>query len=453
MNFTNVDRWSLRYEIMRYYVKTAHTIFYKKISITGLENIPKDKPLFFAPNHQNALMDPFIVIATTKKRPVFVARSDVFKNPFVAKILILCKVLPAYRIRDGKENLKKNVELFNTSVKILENKNIIGLFPETIHTDKHRLRILKKGVQRIVFQTEEAHDFNLGTHVVPIGINYSNYWNFKSKILINYGKPIPVAKYKDIYLENPQKAMLALRDEMTEGLLPLMIHIKTEEFYDLYELLREIYHADMLKTLELPVNEKNKFIADKKLIDALDEELENNPKNIKDLDFKVKGYNSGIKEYNIRDWVLRKNENLPSILLKSLLLLLILSPVFIYGAINNIIPYLLPSLITTKVKDKQFTSSIILILGFILFPLFYLIQSVLFLAFIEPNWLTLVYLISLPITGLIAFSIHRYFIKLRAQWVFLLNRKKEKLIKLTKLRKEIILNVNIIINSNLNKIK
>ncbi|RLD69012.1 MAG: hypothetical protein DRI95_01320 [Bacteroidetes bacterium] len=452
MNFKNIDRWSLRYEIMRYYVKTAHTIFYKKISITGLENIPRDKPLFFAPNHQNALMDPFIVIATTKKRPVFVARSDVFKNPFVANILILFKVLPAYRIRDGKENLKKNEEVFNTSVKILENKNIIGLFPETIHTDKHRLRILKKGVQRIVFQTEEAHDFNLGTHVVPIGINYSNYWNFKSKILINYGKPIPVAKYKDLYLENPQKAMLTLRDDMTKGLLPLMIHIKTEEFYDLYELLREIYHADMLKTLELPVNEKNKFIADKKLIEALDIELENNPGNIKELDTKVKEYNSGIKHYNLRDWVLRKNDTWFSVILKSILFL-ILSPIFIYGTINNIIPYLLPSLLTNKIKDKQFTSSIVLVFGFIFFPIFFIIQSVLFWVFIEPNWLTLIYLISLPITGLLAFSLHRYFIKLRAQWVFLLNRKKEKLIKLTKLRKEIISNVYTIINSNLNKIE
>lgn len=449
MNLNNIDRWSLRYEIMRYYVKIAHTIFYKKISVTGLENIPRDKPLFFAPNHQNALMDPFAVILTTKKRPVFVARSDVFKNPFVAKILILFKVLPAYRIRDGKENLKKNEELFNASVKVLENKNIIALFPETTHIDKRRLRILKKGVQRIVFQTEEANDFNLGTQVIPIGINYSNYWNFKSKILINYGKPIPIAKYKDIYLENPQKAMLALRDEMTKGLLPQMIHIKTEEFYDLYELLREIYHEKMLKTLELPVNQENKFIADKKLIDALDDELENDPENIKDLDFKVREYNSGIKQYNIRDWVLRKDLSLPLVIIKSIILL-ILTPVFIYGTINNIIPYLLPSLLTNKLKDKQFTSSIILVFGLIFFPVFYLIQSILFLVFTEPNWWTSIYLISLPITGLLAFNLHRYFIKLRAQWVFLLNRKKEKLIKLTKLRKEIISNVNKIINSYMN---
>lgn len=449
MNLKNVDKWSLRYEIMRYYVKIAHKIFYKEISVTGLENIPKDKPLFFAPNHQNALMDALIVILTTKKRLVFVARSDIFKNPFVAKILILCKILPAYRIRDGKENLKKNEELFNASVKVLENKNILALFPETTHDGKRRLRILKKGVQRIVFQTEEAHDFNLGTQVIPIGINYSNYWNFKSKILINYGKPIPVRKYKDLYFENPQKAMLALRDEMTEKLIPQMIHIKTEEYYNLYEQLREIYHEEMLNALRLPVNHKNKFIADKKLIDTLDYELENNPENIKELNFKVKEYNSVIKQYNIRDWILRKNFSQPLVILKSFVLLF-LAPVFIYGTINNIIPYLLPSLLTNKLKDRQFTSSITLVFGFIFFPVFYLIQSVLFLVFTEPNWLTLIYLISLPITGLIAFNIHRFFVKLRAQWVFLLNQKKNKLIRLINLRKEIISSVDKIVNSNLN---
>ncbi|MEN8120010.1 MAG: 1-acyl-sn-glycerol-3-phosphate acyltransferase [Bacteroidota bacterium] len=450
MNFKNIEKWSLKYELLRSYVRFIHNrIFYKKLCVTGLENIPKDKPVFFAPNHQNALMDALIILCSVKKQPVFVARSDIFKNPIIARILIFLKILPAYRIRDGKENLKKNEELFNVSVKVLENKNILTLFPETTHIDKRRLRILKKGVQRIVFQTEEANDFKLETQIVPTGIYYSNYWNFRSTIQLNFGKPIPVTKYKDLYLENEQKAMLALRDDMTQGLIPQMIHIKTEEYYDLYEQLREIYHKDMLETLTLPANQNNKFIADKKLIDALDMELENKPESIKDLNLKVSEYISGIKQFDIRDWVLRENKGWPIIILKSLMLLL-LSPIFIFGAINNIIPYLLPSLITNKLKDRQFTTSITFVFGMIFFPVFYLIQSILFLVFIEPNWLTLVYLISLPITGLMAFSLHRYYIKLSAQWVFLLNRKKEKLIKLTKLRKEITSIVDTIINSKLN---
>ncbi len=449
MNFKNIEKWSFGYELLRFYIGFVHNkIFYKKICITGIENIPEDKPVFLAPNHQNALMDALIIIFSLKKQPVFVARSDIFKNPLVAKILIFIKILPAYRIRDGKENLKNNDELFNTSVRVLENKSILTLFPETVHTDKHRLRILKKGVQRIVFQTEEANDFKLETQIVPVGIYYSNYWNFRSTIQINFGKPIAAVKFKEIYEENQQKAMLALRDEMTVGIIPQIIHIKTEEYYDLFEELREIYYQEMLKTLELPVNQKNKFIADKKLIEILDVELENKPDDIKVLDTKVSNYISGIKQFNIRDWIFRKNITWPAVLLKSILLL-ILSPLFIYGAINNIIPFSLHLPITKKLKDRQFTSSITFAFGVIFFPILYLIQSILFLIFTEPNWLTLIYFISLPITGLIAFNLHRTFVKLRAQWVFLFNKKNEKLTKLISLRKEIILTVNTIVSSNL----
>ena len=438
MDFSKIEKWSWGYQLLRYYVKFAHNyIFYKKVCVTGWENIPKDKPVFFAPNHQNALMDALIILFSVKKQPVFIARSDIFKNPIVAKILIFLKILPAYRIRDGKENLKKNEELFNTSVRVLESNTYLTLFPETTHIDKRRLRILKKGIQRIVFQTEEANDFKLDIHIVPVGIYYSNYWNFRSIIQINFGQPIPVSQFKDLYKENPQKAMLALRDEMTKGIIDTMIHIKTEEYYDTYELLREIYDTYMLKRMNLPYIQKNKFKADKRLIDALDKELETNPDTIKKLDEKVQEYNKGLKKYKIRDWVIRKSEGWGNVLLKSLILIFSF-PVFLYGFIHNIIPYLLPYPITSKLEDKQFTSSITFVFGMIFFPLFYIIETLIFHHYVTPGWLSWIYLISLPVSGLLALGIHRLYVKTKAQWVYLLNKNKEPFKKIINLRKEII---------------
>ncbi|OQX96625.1 MAG: hypothetical protein B6I20_14220 [Bacteroidetes bacterium 4572_117] len=445
MNFKNIDNWSFGHKLVRAYVGFAHNkIFYKKICVTGIENIPKDKPVFFAPNHQNALMDALVIIFTTEKQPVFLARGDIFNKPLFAKILIFFKVLPAFRIRDGKDQLKRNDQTFDAAVNVLKNKNVMTLFPEAQHIDKRRLRTLKKGVQRIVFQTENSEGFKLGTQIVPVGINYSNYWNFRSTVLVNYGKPIRVDKYKELFHENQQKAMLALRDEMTLGLLPQMIHIKTEEHYELYEQLREIYHSKMLKSLNLPANQTNKFIADKKLIDKLNHELEHKPETLKGLSPVVKKYVSAIKQLNIKDWVVRKDATWPQLAIKSVILLILL-PFFIYGVANNIIPYLLPSIVTKKLKDRQFTTSITFVFGIVFFPIFYLLQSVLFLSFIEPNWLSLIYFISLPISGLLAFNIHRSFVKIRAQWKFLLNKKNKKFIGLSNLRKEIISKVDTII--------
>jgi len=420
MNFKRIDRWSFRYAFIRMIVSFFHNrIFYKHVSIIGKENIPENVPLFFAPNHQNALMDALAILCNIKQQAVFIARADIFKNAFIAKILILFKILPAYRIRDGKESLKKNEETFDISVKILENRNILGLFPETTHTNLRHLKELKKGVQRIVFQAEEKNDFKLGVKVIPIGLYYSNYWNFQSNIQISFGKPIEIDEYLEIYKNNPQKAMLVLRDEISEKLKPLIIHIENIEYYQLFEFMREFFRIKMLQNLGLKKCQKNMFISDQKTIEVLDITFKNNPEIISELDKQTKSYQALLKKSNLRHWVIDKNEKFAFILMNSFAFLFTL-PVFLYGFINNIIPYYLPKLITNKIKDRQFVSSVTFVIGIISFPLFYIIQFGLVWIFTEIWWLKFAYLFSLPISGLIAFRIHRWFIKLKSQIRFFL---------------------------------
>ena len=372
MNFKRIDRWSFRYASIRMFVSFFHNIiFYRNVSVTGKENIPKNTPVFFAPNHQNALMDALAILCNVKQQAVFIARADIFKNALIAKILILFKILPAYRIRDGKDSLKKNEETFDISVKILENKNILALFPETTHTDLRHLKELKKGVQRIVFQAEEKNNFQLGVKIVPIGIYYSNYWNFQSDVQVNYGKPMEIVEYLEVYKENPQKAMLALRDKITENLKPLVIHIENMEYYHFFEFMRDFNNTKMLQKLGLKKCAKNKFIADQKTIEVLDKTYLNNPEIIYELDKQAKEYQNLLKSSNIRHWVVEKNEKIGIIAFKVLALIISL-PIFIYGFINNIIPYYLPKLVTNKLKDRQFTSSINFVIGMISFPLFYI---------------------------------------------------------------------------------
>ncbi len=429
MNFRGIDRWSLKYAITKLYVKFAHNlIFYRKISVIGKENLPKNTPLFFAPNHQNALMDALIILCSLKAQPVFIARADIFKNKILAKILIFFKILPAYRIRDGKENLKKNEEIFDISVKILENKNILTLFPEATHTDKRQLRILKKGVQRIVFQAEEKNNFQLGAKIVPVGIYYSNYWNFKSDIQIIFGKPIEIDEFLEIYKENQQKAMLSLRDRISEELKPLVIHIKNSEYYELFEFMREIYNKEMRKKLNLSKNFYNKFLADKKIIDALDFAFENKLESFETLKSEANLYQEELKNLNIRHWVVEKNHSFTSLIFKSLGLILI-SPIFLYGFINNFIPYYLPRPITKKLEDRQFTSSINFVFGLIFYPIFYLIQFSLVWIFTKIWWIKFAYILSLPISGILAFNTHRLFIKTKAQWKFYFEKSKKQILK------------------------
>jgi 1-acyl-sn-glycerol-3-phosphate acyltransferase len=437
MNFAEIDKKSFKYTLLRAYTKFAqNVIFYRKVLITGKENIPENIPLFFAPNHQNALMDALIVLCNVKQQPVFIARADIFKNSIIAKILIFLKILPAYRIRDGKENLGKNEEIFDTSVKILENKHILALFPETTHTGFRQLQILKKAVQRIVFQAEEKNNYSLGTKVLPIGIYYSSYWNFRSDVLVNFGKPMDMNEFNQIYKENPQRAMLVLRDRLAEEIKKLIIHIPSTEYYNLYEIIREFYNKSMLSKLSLKKSFYNSFIADRKTIDCLDNFERNEPEKIKQLNIQATEYKHLLDNLKLRNWVLDRNAGFICLLIKSLGLA-ILSPVFLYGWINNLLPYYLPVPIRKKIKDPQFISSVNFVLGLILYPVLYILQFSLVWIFSEVWWIKYMYLLSLPFSGLAAFNIHRLYVKLKSQWKFLLIKKSGKYGELLKLKNNI----------------
>ncbi|NOZ34893.1 MAG: hypothetical protein GXO80_06305 [Chlorobi bacterium] len=137
MKLGKVEKFSIRYAVLKVYAKFVHDkIFYKKVKYFGTENIPKNKPVLIAPNHQNALMDALAIIFALDKQIVFLARSDIFQNRMVAKILFFLKILPVFRMRDGKEKLKLNETIYNKTIQILKKKRPVVIFPEAQHIDK-----------------------------------------------------------------------------------------------------------------------------------------------------------------------------------------------------------------------------------------------------------------------------------------------------------------------------
>ena len=49
------------YPILKIIMRTAVRVFFKEISFSGYQNIPKNKPIIFAANHNSAFMDAVVV--------------------------------------------------------------------------------------------------------------------------------------------------------------------------------------------------------------------------------------------------------------------------------------------------------------------------------------------------------------------------------------------------------
>lgn len=398
------EKWSLGYWFLKQYARFADMIINKKVIIIGKENIPKNKPILFAPNHQNALSDPMAVLLHTPYQPVWLARADIFKNKTAALILRFLKIMPVYRIRDGKDQLANNDITFENSIKVLKSNGALALFPEAAHSGKRQMLAHKKAVPRIVFMAEERAKENIDIHIVPTGIYYSSYWKFNRTVIVSFGEPILVNNYLKIYEENPNSATMALRDELYKAIDKLIINIRSTKYYNEFENIRDYYGKTYLKRQGIEYSPAKLLVSDQKLTRKLDE-LENNvPEEIDLLIETVKKYSWLLKKHHLRNWLVGNPKHNFWKIARNKLILIVGLPLFVYGFVLNAVPFFtIDILVRKKIKDVAFWSTFSLLLGLILFPLVYLIELWALSGLLPGPWLKLVFLFSLPFIGKLAF--------------------------------------------------
>jgi len=396
------------YEALRYYVRFGFWLTYKRIIVNGRENIPADKPIIFAANHQNALMDPLAVVCTNPLQILWLARADIFKSKASRSFLKFCKMIPIYRIRDGKENLSNNEEIFSQVTHVLENKGSVALFPEAAHSGKRQMLPHKKAIPRIALESEEKNNFQLGLQIVPVGIYYDHYWNFNRTLIVNYGEPIEIDSYKVRYTENPQNTMLLLRDEINKNLSPLTLQINSIDSYQDFENIRTIAgkaYAQKLFSNKYTVNQL--FMAEQELIAKLEQLEVNQPEKFETIKQKTNNYLSAIKKEGVTDDLLDKAANASYLKLCLQFLLSVLSlPIFAFGFLFNALPYFLPrKVFARKVRDPAFLSTFIFASGLVLFPLFYLLESGILWISTGSFPIAGISLLAMPFAGKIAFNL------------------------------------------------
>lgn len=408
------------YRLCYIWVALYHRLYYRRYTVAGKENIPKGVPVIFAPNHQNALMDALAVLFAKNRSVGYLARADIFKKPAVAALLRFLKILPIFRIRDGYGNLKENQEIFDKTISVLKSGMPICILPEGTHEGFKRLRTLKKGISRIAFQAENSTDFSLNTHIVPVGIDYSNYFNAGTDLLVVFGRPIRVADYKSLYVENEAIAHNKLMSALETELRKVMIDIP-EQHYNAINQLSQMAEPIIWNRQNKPRHPYNKLVIKQFIIQKLQTALEQNAEALNKLETELADYNRQLKILNFRDRLSgRKPESLFSILVRALLFIIVL-PVHIYGMLLNYIAYKVPVMIARKTKDLHFRSSMNFGISLFMFPPYYAVIITIFGLIVRNPLLTLAFGLSLPVCGMIAFYNYKRMIKLLASiryWYF-----------------------------------
>jgi glycerol-3-phosphate O-acyltransferase/dihydroxyacetone phosphate acyltransferase len=278
------------------------------------------------------------------------------------------------------------------------------VFPEAICVQERRLRPLKKGLSRIIFQTGESFDFKKDVLVIPVGLNYSDAKKFRSKLFIDYGEPVSIKEFEERYKQDKVKTINEFTKYFEAKLANQLVNIKNKDNYALLAAIEEIYLQKWMKDKNDDVNNlEHQYKASRgidNMINVLDEE---NPKLIFSLREKTSSYIKQLNAAKLRDHLLR-----PEIISKMNVWTFVVEyikvylgmPIYLLGLVLNYPPYYLSRKGADKMaKHAEFYASIYCNLTMFLWTFYYAIQ-LLIVALVFRNWLLLwVYAVIVPFLG------------------------------------------------------
>jgi glycerol-3-phosphate O-acyltransferase / dihydroxyacetone phosphate acyltransferase len=230
-------------------------IFFRRIEVGGVENVPRDEGVIFAVNHPNGLIDPLFLLVFAPRPVSFLAKAPIFTMPVIGWFARALDSIPVFR-RQDKMKTESNRETFAAARALLARGGAIAIFPEgTSHSDS-RLRELKTGASRI------ALGASIRVSIVPTGLYYTAKQTFRSGALAVFGTPIIVdPEPVDANGEPRPESVDALTRRIEEGLSAVTWQADSREALELIARAARIFvggeTADLAGELEL----RRRFVA------------------------------------------------------------------------------------------------------------------------------------------------------------------------------------------------
>lgn len=352
------------YSFLRPYVDYHVKKAFRRYKVVGFDNIPKNAACIFGANHTNTLMDALVLLSMNREKKVFIARGDIFKKPAIAKIMHFLRILPIYRIRDGYKSVKdNNAEIIDKAADVIYDEVKLFLYPEAAHRTKHSLRQLSKGIFHIALKANEQFGHEKPIYIVPTGIEYGDYFRYRSTVLIKFGEPINVTEYVNQHKgENEAIILNNLREILTERLSKQISYIPdNEENYDaIWELTRIKSSANGPLTERLERNQK----VIKEILDYKEKE----PDKAEELFEKVEKFIKKRKKKGISITSVAKEKPCLTAFWKTIVAILGL-PLYLASAVATLPIWLVTILLKNSFKDKAWGNTVSFGVEFVLHPL------------------------------------------------------------------------------------
>ena len=400
------ERDTLTYRLLAGIARLAVRWYYRDADFDGVERIPRRGPVLLVVNHPNELMDAIFAGLVSPRQLTFTGKATLFEHPVANTLLRYMRVVPLRRSQDERTattstpvEISRNADAFAAIHAALAAGQMVLIFPEGRSWDEPRLAPIKTGAARIALSARDAGV--QAVTIVPIGINYERKDGLRSRVLVEVGSPITVDALSP---EESQVDRLTL--EIARRLHAVTLNFdddaNADEVLDLATVLAAT--TEDIRPLGDPDAPLSAKIGVARRADAIRQRLDrgelppDTEERVRHVQRRLLSLRRTATKLGIRLDDVALDTRLPAagrFVVREMFLAAFGVPLAIWGRLNHFVPFTLATSLGGKTSTSRSELAMrTIVLGALLIPLFYAVQTLIVWRLAGPTW-GLLYLVSL----------------------------------------------------------
>ena len=235
-----------------------------------------------------------------------------------------------------------------------------------------------KGLFHIALDANKQFGEKSPVYIIPTAIEYGDYFRYRSTAMIHFGQPINVTEFiKNTTEENEAVTINQLKEMLGQEISKLFTYIPDDEDYD------AIWEIVKMKNEKRAGGLYMKMLRNRATVEKVQKYKEEQPEQAKNLFERVMAFAQERKRQKISVMSTAKKYPLINFIWK-LAVLLIGLPYFAASAVVNLPVWLTTLIIKGKLQDKAFSNTVSFGVEFVLFPLIFIVGTILLFCYLKP---------------------------------------------------------------------
>lgn len=392
------------YRRLRGLVRLLVRVFFRRVEVVGLENVPAGPGGILVAWHPNGLVDPALILSSLPHPVVFGARNGLFRVPVLGRVIAALGTVPIYRPQDAaaeqerggpgsdQERKRRNDESLDALAGRIAGGSFAALFPEGVSHDEPSLRELRTGAARLYYRARALTPHGRAVPVViPVALHYDEKRVFRSRALVAFHPPLALPPELDVTpaaVEDPGVLPGLARDLTARIEAELKAAIHETESWEVHALLhraRKLIRAERASRAgarPAPPTMEEKVLGMARIWVGYRERARTRPEEVAALRRRVERYDRDLRALHVEDHELDRP---PPVFRPWLWLILasqvvsvflLLPPFLLVGyAVNLPTAWLLSRIADAPDREGKDVASYKLIGGAVLFPLTWALWS------------------------------------------------------------------------------